>query len=61
VLEFNHDTIIVDFDLERASHGAPFLGTYEIVDGATGSGDAFAEDGGEDGIAGFGLSGTIDR
>jgi hypothetical protein len=61
VLEFNHDTLIVDFDLERATHGAPFVGTYEIVDGATGSGEAFADQGGEDGSAAFGLSGTIDR
>jgi hypothetical protein len=61
VLEFNGDTITVDFDLERDIHGAPFVGTYQIVDGATGSGDAFAEVGGEDGIAGLRLSGTIDR
>jgi hypothetical protein len=61
VLEFNHDTLIVDFDLERASHDAPFVGTYEIVDGATGSGEAFADQGGEDGSAAFGLSGTVDR
>jgi hypothetical protein len=60
-MEFRRVTLVVEFDLERASPGDPFVGTYEIVDGATGSGEAFAEDGGEDGVAAFGLSGTIDR
>jgi hypothetical protein len=61
VLVFNGASITVEFDLERESNGGPFVGTYEIVDGATGSGEAFAEPIGADGSAAFGLSGTIER
>ncbi len=67
-LDYGHgDTLTLTYAIEFDAEVGLLVGTYEItggtgrLEGATGSGEAIAEPGGDDDSGGFSLTGTINR